>query len=335
MYMIRSPLALRGKSFQGESWFSAPNPPFGAVFTYYLKDGLESMRDARREKEQEIAKEGGDNPYPDWDALRAEDREEHPAIVLTVTDSDGNVVRRLSGPTGSGFHRVAWDLRYPPATPTSLTPFPMDNPFRSPPTGPMAAPATYTVSLAKRVGGELTPLGEPRSFSTTPLGTATLGTDDRAALLAFQEKTARLQRAVLGATSALDEAYERIEFLKVSLDDTPAAPIELADRARAIEGSLRDVDVELRGDSTVASRNEPVTPSILGRVGRIIWGQWTSTSAPTQTHRDAYDFAATAFDEALARLTTLIEDDLAGLEADAEAAGAPWTPGRVPTWERE
>ena len=95
----------------------ADNPPFGAVFTYYLKDGLQTKRKARQAQEKKAAKEGGAVSYPPWDALRAEDREEPPAVVLTVTDDAGNVVRRLTGPAGAGFHRVAWDLRYPPADP--------------------------------------------------------------------------------------------------------------------------------------------------------------------------------------------------------------------------
>ncbi len=335
MYMVRSPLALRGKSFQGESWFAAPNPPFGAVFTYYLKDGLETLEATRRKREMEVAKEGGDVFYPSWEELRAEDLEEDPAIVLTVTDAEGNVVRRLTGPTGAGFQRVAWDLRYPPSTPTSLEPFPMDNPFRSPPTGPMAAPGTYSVALAKRVGGALTPLGEPQSFETTPLGLATLAAADRQGLLAFQAKTARLQRAVLGAIRAVEEAHQRLDFLKAAIEDTPAAGVELGDRARALEIALVDLETELGGDRTVAARNEPTPPSIVGRVQRIVYGQWTSTSPPTQTHVDAYDVASEAFADVLARLTGLLEDDLAALEADAEAAGAPWTPGRVPTWTPE
>ena len=39
--------------------------------------------------------------------------------------------------------------------------------------------------------------------------------------------------------------------------------------------------------------------------------------------------------ETLDRLRAIVEKDLAGLEAEAEKAGAPWTPGRVPTWSRE
>ena len=38
---------------------------------------------------------------------------------------------------------------------------------------------------------------------------------------------------------------------------------------------------------------------------------------------------------ALADLHQLIDVELAGLEEKAEKAGAPWTPGRVPTWTKE
>ena len=50
--------------------------------------------------------------------------------------------------------------------------------------------------------------------------------------------------------------------------------------------------------------------------------------------RDGYEFAADAFTSALADLRRLIERDLRELEADLERLGAPWTPGRLPTWRR-
>ncbi|MEE8277609.1 MAG: hypothetical protein V3R89_02680 [Thermoanaerobaculia bacterium] len=67
------------------------------------------------------------------------------------------------------------------------------------------------------------------------------------------------------------------------------------------------------------------------------WSQspWTSTSAPTQTHRDAYAIAGEAFAEVLEEVRSLIEEDLARLEERLEAAGGPWTPGRVPRWQME
>ncbi|MBZ5637284.1 MAG: glycosyl hydrolase [Acidobacteriia bacterium] len=334
-YVPSAPLGLKEKSSQGDAYFTAPNPPFGAVFTVYLRDEIKTLKKQRQDREKEIAKKGGDVFYPTWDELRAEDREEEPALILTVTDASGNVVHRLSAPTKEGFQRVAWDLRYPPVSPTDLKPQVDDDPWAEKPIGPMAAPGTYKVSLAKRVGGKLTPLGETQSFVTSPLGAATLPEPDRAAVLAFSEKTSRLQRAVLGAAETVKEAQGRIDHLKKALFDTPKADPRLREEALALEGRLKDISMQLSGDETVASRNEPTPPSIVSRVQGIVYGQWTTTSAPTGTQRAAYDVAATRFGEILDRLRTLAAQDLPKLEGEAEAAGSPWTPGRIPMWRRE
>ncbi len=335
MYIESAPLGLRDKSFQGDSYFTAPNPPFGATFTYYLKEEIKSLKKQRQEAEKKLDKEGGAVRYPDWEALRAESREEAPAIILTVKDEEGNTVRRLSGPVKAGFHRVAWDLRYPAANPASLEPPDTENPFADQPAGPLAAPGTYTVSLAKRVDGKETPLGTPQTFSAEPLNIATLPAADRAALLAFQQKTARLQRAALGAENVADEAQTRLNYVKRALLDTPGADPALLQEALALENRLKDLQTRLSGDRVIASRNEPTPPAIVDRVQGIVYGHWASTSTPTQTHRDAYQIAADEFGAVLEGLRVLIEVDLKSLEDRLESAGAPWTPGRVPRWKAE
>jgi photosystem II stability/assembly factor-like uncharacterized protein len=335
MYVPQLPLGLPGRAFQGASHFSSPNPPFGAVFTYYLKDELKTRKAKRQEGEKKIAEKGGDVAYPSWDALEAEEREEAPAVVLTVRDEGGNVVRRVTGPVTAGFHRVAWDLRYPPADPTSLTPPSDDNPFDSKPIGPLAMPGTYTVSLDERVDGKLVPIGTPQTFRAEILGAASLPEPDRKELLAFEQQTARLQRAVLGAVRAAGEADERIKHLKESLEATPKADPGLFDAVRALEPRLRDIRLALSGGGVRAQHSEPEPPSIVDRVQGVVGGHWTTTTAPTTTHRQAYAAAAAAFEPVLAGLRRLVEVDLAGLESRAEAAGAPWTPGRVPEWKKE
>jgi len=332
MYIPSAPGGGREKAFFGDRFYTAPNPPFGAVFTYYLKDEIKTLRKTRLDAEKEKQKKGEDTPYPTREALRAEDREEAPAIVLTVRDQDGNVVRTLTGPATAGFTRVAWDLRYPVPDPASLEPKEVD-PWDRLPAGPLAAPGRYTVALAKRVGGVVTPLGDPHTFQAVPLGTASLPAADRKALLAFEEQTARLQRAVLGAVRAAGETHARIDHLKKALADTPGAHPQLDESLRAIETRLKDLEIELSGDPSV--RNEPVPPSIVDRVQQIVTGHWDATSAPTATHRRNYDIAAGQFAPVLAKLRTLSLGDLKQLEDQAEAAGAPWTPGRVPDWKPE
>ena len=99
MYIPEFRYGIPGKAMQGDSFYTAPNPPFGAVFTYYLEEGVKSKSKTRREAEIEIEKQDGDTPYPSWDALRAEDREDDPAVYFVVRDGSGNVVRQVAGDT--------------------------------------------------------------------------------------------------------------------------------------------------------------------------------------------------------------------------------------------
>ncbi|MFA6957204.1 MAG: glycosyl hydrolase [Thermoanaerobaculia bacterium] len=331
LFAPSTPLGIPAKAFQGENFYTAPNPPFGAVFTYYLKDEIKTLKKTRQESYGELEKKGGEIRYPSWEALRTEMREHEPTAILTVTDEAGKVVRRITGPVDAGFHRVAWDLRYPPSNPTSLEEEELA-PWAIAPRGPFAGAGRYTVSLATRVNGTLTPVGEPQPFTVQSIGLATLPAPDAAALVAFQRRAASLQRAVSGAEQAAAEAQTRLDHIKQALIDTPAADPKLLDEARAIEMRLKDLEIALSGDPTIAKYNEPAPMSISERVNAIVDGAWASTSAPTKTHMDAWQIASDEFSPVLEKLRALIDGDLRGLEQKMELLGAPWTPGRVPVW---
>jgi hypothetical protein len=64
-------------------------------------------------------------------------------------------------------------------------------------------------------------------------------------------------------------------------------------------------------------------------------GERFSLAKPTQSHMNSYNIAASEFGEQLSKLRALVEVDLAKLEKELEAAGAPWTPGRVPEWSEK
>ncbi len=329
LYVPSIPLGLRGKASLGGSHFMAPNPPFGAVFTYYLKDSPKSSKELRRDGEKEIREKGGDVPFPGWETLEREDREEEPSIILTVKDNDGNVVRRISGPSGKGFHRVAWNLRYPAPNPTDVDPPAVTSPWQRQPQGPLAMSGQYSVELSKLVNGKLECVAESQSFQVVPLENSTLPPQNREAVRAFEKKTADLARKALGAVDATEEALNRIEHLKQAILDTPGASPELLSRAEDIELRLKDVQKKLEGDPVVRRLREPQTPSIVGRISQITYGSWKSTYGPTETHRQSLELAAEEFAEASAELRRLTETDIKQLESVLEQAGAPWTPGRA------
>ena len=117
-------------------------------------------------------------------------------------------MRRLTGPAGKGIHRIAWDLRYPAVEPVAPEAAGPREDFGGPPQGPLVIPAGFTVSLAKRVNGVLTPLGELQKFTVESLGLASLEEKDRKVLLDFQKKAGELQRMLMGAGAAAEVEKE-------------------------------------------------------------------------------------------------------------------------------
>src|SRR5207253_6625364 len=79
-YIERNRLGGRdGKGTQGASFYAASNPPFGATFTYYLKEKIMTRKERRREAEKKAKKDGGTIKYPAMEELRAEDEEKEPS----------------------------------------------------------------------------------------------------------------------------------------------------------------------------------------------------------------------------------------------------------------
>jgi hypothetical protein len=127
----------------------------------------------------------------------------------------------------------------------------------------------------------------------------------------------------------------RIKSIRDALRETPAAEKQLSAAVDAIEQKNRLILRALEGDSELQKRNEPVSTSINDRVNTILEGERFSLAKPTQSQIDDYNIAAAEFSEELSKLRALVEVDLAKLEKDMEAAGSPWTPGRVPEWSEK
>ncbi len=135
-----------------------------------------------------------------------------------------------------------------------------------------------------------------------------------------------------GGVKLTAEIEDHLAHLRKAILDTPATEAEALTTARALQRELDDIKINLVGDPTKAERNVFTPPSISDRVNRIVSGLWTTTQGPTGTQRETYAWAGEAFTTELGRLQTLVSN-LETLENQLELAGAPWTPGRVPTWQ--
>ncbi len=313
-----------GKASQGDAFFIAPNPPFGAVFTYYLKEGLKSGKEQRSEAEKKQAASGEDTPYPGWDAIRAEEIEEAPVIILTVSDNEGKVIRRIEGSVESGFHRVAWDLRYPLSSPWTAESG-GDTYIAIP--GPLAAPGSYSVSLARRVNGELTELGDTQTFAVIQMREPGLKGVSPEQMVAFTRQLDDLNRQVQGAASAIKDSLTETGAIKQTLLRSDAAT-SLRDTVRALELELLDMQDHLNGNTARDLYGDPGPVSISQRLNVAMMGTFRSTYGPTPTHVRSLEITISDFSEVKARLQKMLDEDLPTLRKQLDAAKVPWTPGR-------
>ncbi|HET9262405.1 MAG TPA: hypothetical protein VFO14_05135 [Vicinamibacterales bacterium] len=125
---------------------TTPNPPYGAVFTYYV----------------------GEAPV---DAT----------LAITIADDAGRQVRRFEVPKEPGIQRAAWNLTAEPPRETEETPQGRagqagrggDQAGRGggrgsgrggTPQGPPVPPGRYRATLGRHAGETFTPLGDPQTF---------------------------------------------------------------------------------------------------------------------------------------------------------------------------
>jgi hypothetical protein len=319
-----------GKAYQGDAYFVAPNPPFGAVFTYYLRDEIRTTKGQRREQEKTLAAAGEDTPYPGWDAILAEEKEEEPAVVLTVRDTDGKVVRRIEGPATAGFHRVAWDLRYAESSPWQ--PELLGEQYIEI-KGPLAAPGSYRVSLATRINGQLNELGQRQDFAVVQMREPGLKGDSPEEVVAFTRELDDLARQVTGASAAISEMLMETGAIKQTLARSQA-PESLRATARSLELELLALQEKLSGSPTRDLYNDTAEVSISGRMQTASMGTFRSTYGPTPMIQRQYEIAAESFVEVRTRLQQIKNSELPALRRQLDEAGVPWTPGRgVPAGE--
>lgn len=325
-YIPRRPMGRAEKGYQGAAFFTAPNPPFGAVFTYYLKETVETRKSRRKEQEKQLIENHEDTPYPGWDSLTREEREEEPAILLTVTDDDGDVIRTIEGPASSGMHRVAWDLRHPGTAPWKRSEEFRD--FADPDTGFLARPGRYSVRLSRRVDGQVEELGLSESFEVRPMREGTLPGAELEAVAAFYRKLEAADRSLRGARSALGEQLERIRAIRKMLHQSRLSSGEIDPLARQVEQTILDLQLQLDGDSRRDAAGDPGPVSISRRLQVVLTGNRQSTYGPTPTHLRSLEIALEDLAELSQSLARIIRQTIPRLEEQLDAAGVPWTPGR-------
>ncbi|MEM8982960.1 MAG: glycosyl hydrolase [Pseudomonadota bacterium] len=310
-------------SSQGDAYYVAENPPYGAILTYYLPEGISSTREARQERDKELADENENVVFPDWDALRAEDLEDAPAMVVTISDADGNVIRHIDAPASGGFNRIAWDLRYPPINAWRA------GEEREPgdALGVLVAPGRYTAQLKRRVNGVTEPVGSAQGFDVVSIRSPTLPGSSQEARVQFEQQASELSRAADGSYAAVAAVMAELELVKQALASANAADSMYSEALR-IHRELALVNDQLGGEERRAIFNQSMAMSVSERLWHASFAPNSNAYGPTPAQRESLRIATTQYQSLLGQLRELIDRDYAALKSAMDAAGVAWTPGR-------
>jgi photosystem II stability/assembly factor-like uncharacterized protein len=326
-----TPYGLPGKAFQGDHFYQGENLGPEAMITYFIKDKIETREDQRKNTEKELAKDGKDVMYPDYETLTAEITEENPMIYFVISDGAGNIVRKLTSTPKPGVNRISWDLRYASKNPVSLSQPSFYNPFSSRDEGHAVSPGEYSVNMYLWRDGTMEKLDGPVTFNIKSLNIYSIPPDDYESIESFKKEVARLQGAIGGTRRILSDINSELQHLRKAISRTEVDEIAFLPRLVGIENEIRDLQIKLFGDPVAARLDIGRPPSVASMAGDINYESKYSTSKPTQTHQDLYQRARRDFTALLNELDDLIKNKLEPLRSDVQKAGAPYTPNALPS----
>lgn len=190
----------------GNKVYTGPNPPYGALISYYLKD------------------------KPD----------EKTPVKIQILDGSGKVIRELTTlPREKGVNRTSWDLRVESPR-LRRPPSEAETEFGGGPRGPQVLPGRYTVRLI--VGSKT--LEQPVDVRLDP--TVSVPEADLRAQFEMALALRDMQSATSDALRALDSLKEQLEERQKRLaEQSPAPPDEvkktIADAITRVEALIGEL----------------------------------------------------------------------------------------------
>jgi hypothetical protein len=267
----------------GDKIFTGPNPPYGALITYYLKD------------------------KPD----------EKATLKIQILDQAGKLVQEIDKPAREkGLNRVAWNLRYGGAE-VRRPPTEEETAFMGPPRGPQVLPGTYMVKLtvgdktfSERVEVRLDP-----SINVPPA--------DLQAQLDLQLKLRDMQSATNTALRFLDSIGEQLKHSQSTIKNLNKEPDKellkfLEDSVKQVD-AIEDRLV----NRTQGVLGFPGKARVTDRIGSLFFAVDNTNAAPTRYQQQYFAELEPDFRAQMTEVNKFLGETLPGWNERLRAANAP------------
>jgi hypothetical protein len=312
-------------SSQGVSKYAAENPPFGAVFTYYLKDDLTTLSEDRKEREKALTEQNKNIPFPGWGALESEKRQEEPRIELTIMDEDGNLVNKVKGIAKAGIQRVNWDLTIASKNGIQIQDSQEGGGFGR--RSFMATPGVYTVTLSKVIDGVVTDLVGPQKFNVVPLRDGALEGASYAEIKATIAEVQQLQQDITAVYTIIDNSMKRVKAMQTASGRVSKDSPDLVKRLSEVKQKLLSLTADMNGSEARSEVGELSNPTPRNRMMVGLVGA-RSTYGPTEMHKENIALGKKQMIGVKAALKQIKDTEMPEIEKALIEAGAPWIEGQ-------
>jgi photosystem II stability/assembly factor-like uncharacterized protein len=293
----------------GDKSHKAPNPPAGALITYFLQEKIEEEKPGKKGEEGEDTEKSEESE---------EKGEKEERIKIEILDTAGEVVRTLDSKKlgkEAGLNRVAWNLAVDPARKRTDEEGERSF-FRPEPRGPMVLPGTYTVRLT--VDGESHE--QPVEVGIDPMvavSAADLATEFRVA----NELTA-MQSAVNDGLRGLDSLKSQLEARRATVK------LMKQELPEELESAWKEHDEAAMEIIDKLARNEDKPfwsqgPRLAGRLGGLFYEVDSQFAAPTAAQMDYFEELKGTYSEEMDALNRFFSIDVPALNALLETHGVP------------
>jgi len=303
---------------QGGQHFYGKNPEYGVLFDYYIKDKPKTASAERKKKEKELNKKEKDVDFPGWDVLAAEKNEALPQYWMQISDSKGNVIRKLKLSNSKGVNRVAWNMKGSSEWPIWKN----SKADGDQGAGWLVAEGTYSARIYRLYNGEAKAMGNEVEVVLKPLYNSTLPAKSQTEKDEFVSEYMAAQMKSRLTGRKLGNNKRDIASLIVAVKRMNAPFLSELQQLEEMQSEIQKLETELYGNSAKNTVGEKVSPTLNDRLNAAGTTLWGSSYGPTSTAKESLAIAnklIAEYESIRADLATQIEV----IYATLRKAGSP------------
>lgn len=305
----------------GDGEFYGENKTIGACFTYYLTPS------EKKPSETETQKNTTDNLPASYFGRQGGQSMAggRGRVSITISNSEGRVVRQINGPEEKGLNRVYWDFREVDPVPQTDEPAGQQRSFFAGRGGITALPGVYTVKI-KYEDQEVS-----QNFEVRPDPRIKI---DEAVLKANYEKARAAQQLLRTAqmiSSRLQQTQRALQSIReLARGQRNQKIMEAMKQLTEVENRLRELN-ETMNPTPPKQGLVDISEGLMSIINSAVRGISSAGYEPvTQPAQVQYDMARSRLVEFVKKVNEFYEKDVTGLNRLLQEAGFTVLPSPPP-----